>query len=204
MPRSLILLASLPWLLHGIRITNSIHGECDVTLTSSGLACWMGGTRFSLRFFQDAAANDLPSLHVGWAGGRSAYNYLIERSAVESMGKWCYNIYVDAYEGLYGEIVQVTKEGDVYSNAHAGRCSLPSLPSARNASSCCTLQTVEYCIHKTGSPMQWGGQYISASWGTGSYKVALVPRADGSSVAGIGCIGCGGPKNETTCVGQWK
>ena len=184
-----------------IRVTNSAHGECDISPSSSGLSCWMGGTSFTLRYFQDPGAADVPAyLHVGW--GNSAYSYMVERSVVTSRGKWCYAITVNT--DLYGEEIRVTKDGDVYSNAHQGRCTLSSQGSDGKPR-CCTLQSVEYCVHETGSPMSWGGNYLSAKWGAGAFKVALVADggSNGDSVAGIGCVGCGAPKNETTCIGQW-
>jgi hypothetical protein len=186
-----------------IRITNSVHGECDVSPSSSGTACWMGGTSFSLRYFQDPAGETMPTyLHVGWNGGRSAYHFIIARDAVTSSGKWCYSLAMSTTEALYGEQIRVTKDGDVYSNAHEGRCTLAN--AQKGAPKCCTLQSVTYCVHQTGSPMSWGGEYLSATWGSGSFKVALVPLGDGGeSRAELGCIGCGEPRNETTCIGNF-
>ena len=107
------LLLVVPAAASSIRVTNSAHGECDISPSSSGLACWMGGTSFSLRYFQDAAGASMPTyLHVGWNGGRSAYHYMIARQAVTSSGKWCYSLAMSAQLSLFGEQVRVTKDGD--------------------------------------------------------------------------------------------
>ena len=70
-----------------IRITNSVHGECDISSSSSGLQCWMHGTSFALRYFQDSSLTYTPVfLHVGWDGGRSYYHQ-VERAALTGNGK---------------------------------------------------------------------------------------------------------------------
>ena len=166
-----------------------------------------GGVSFALRYWEDSGSTWPPMLYVGWDGGRSSYHYLIELDAVKQAGKWCYNI--DLSTGgypLYGEEVRITTPGILYSNAHAGQCTLsaPTRAAGNTSKSCCTLQTVEYCVEQTGSPMSWGGELLSATWGDGSYKVPLVPSGSGFKVAASGCISCGSPRNETTCVGQWS